>query len=185
MRRGMRARQGLSGASLCNNGMKNKTLTYFLIAVVVGLWGMIIYRIVGAVTAKDDDDVPQVTKQAKEAFNDYSIPPDTSKLLLNYRDPFGITKQKDTVTRSYKVQTVAVHTVHALKPAINWSFITYSGYIRNPNSKKLVALVNINGQTVTMVEGETKNQVKLLKNLRDSIKISYAGQMKFIPRKWL
>jgi hypothetical protein len=69
------------------------------------------------------------------------------------------------------------------KPAMNWSFISYSGYIRNPASKKLIALVSINGQNLTLAEGETKNQVKLLKNLRDSIKISYEGKTKFIVIK--
>jgi len=66
---------------------------------------------------------------------------------------------------------------------MNWSFITYSGYIRNPSTKKLVALVSINGQSLTLSEGEIKNQVKLVKNLRDSIKISYEGKTKFISIK--
>jgi hypothetical protein len=69
------------------------------------------------------------------------------------------------------------------KPAMNWSFISYAGYIRNPSSKKLIALVSINGQNITLAEGETKNQVKLMKNLRDSIKISYEGKTKFITIK--
>ena len=70
-----------------------------------------------------------------------------------------------------------------LKPAMNWSFISYSGYIRNPSTKKLIALVSINGQSTTLAEGESKNQVKLIKNLRDSIKISYGGKTKFIAIK--
>jgi len=32
-------------------------------------------------------------------------------------------------------------------------------------------------------EGETKSQVKLLKNLRDSIKVIYEGKTKFISIK--
>ena len=32
-------------------------------------------------------------------------------------------------------------------------------------------------------EGDTKQQVRLIKNMRDSIKISYNGQIKFIPIK--
>jgi hypothetical protein len=185
MRQEMKARPAHFGVSLCNNGMKNKPVTYFLIAAVIGLWGMIIYRVLTAVTQKDDDDAQQLIASPKETFDDYSIPPDTSKLLLNYRDPFGIVKQKDTVSAARKMPTAPNRPAESMKPAVNWSFITYSGYIRNPNSRKLVALVNINGQTVTLIEGETKNQVKLLKNLRDSIKVSYAGHTKFIARKWL
>lgn len=162
--------------------MKNKKLTYFLIAIVLGVWGLILYRIFDAVGDNDETTIPVAVKQAKEAFNDYSLPKDTAKLLLNYRDPFGITKPKDTAVRISKA-TPLKSTVGPAKPAMNWSFISYSGYIRNPASKKLIALVSINGQNLTLAEGETKNQVKLLKNLRDSIKISYEGKTKFITIK--
>lgn len=64
--------------------------------------------------------------------------------------------------------------------AFNWGFIKYSGYIHNPDSKKLVTLLSINGQNVTLSDGETKAQVRLLKNMRDSIKISFEGKIKFI-----
>jgi hypothetical protein len=162
--------------------MKNKKLTYFLIVIVAGVWGLILYRIFDTVSTGDDTPTPATVKQEKEAFNDYSIPQDTAKLLLNYRDPFGITKPKDT---TLKVSKAAVHQTIKInvKPAINWSFITYSGYIRNPASKRLIALVSIGGQNTTMAEGETKNQVKLIRNLRDSIKISYQGKTKFIAIK--
>ncbi len=70
-----------------------------------------------------------------------------------------------------------------VKPAINWSFIKYSGYILNPASKKLIALVSINGKNETLSEGDTKDNVHLIKNMRDSIKISFNGKTKFIPIK--
>jgi hypothetical protein len=162
--------------------MKNKNLTYFLIAIVAGVWGLILYRVFDAVSATDDTPAPVAVKQEKEAYNDFSIPKDTTKLLLNYRDPFGITKPKDTtakISRAIAHQTIKI----SPKPTMNWSFITYSGYIRNPASKKLVALVSVNGQNITLAEGETKSQVKLIKNLRDSIKISYKGKTKFIAIK--
>jgi len=163
--------------------MKNKKLTYFLILVVAGVWGMIIYRVFSAVDNTDDDTTSVAPKPIKEAFNDYTIPKDTTKLLLNYRDPFGVTKRKDTTTRLRSITKPGPSIAVAVKPAINWSFITYSGYIRNPATKKLIALVSINGQNLTLNEGETKNQVKLLKNLRDSIKVSFDGKTKFISMK--
>ena len=163
--------------------MKNKKLTYFLIAIVVGLWGLIIYRIIGAISADDEGLSPVSAPSVKEAYNDFSLPKDTAKLQLNYRDPFGITKQKDTVTLKTSRPLSPKTLTMPVKPAMNWSFITYSGYIRNPSTKKLIALVNINGQSTTLSEGESKNQVKLIKNLRDSIKISYEGKTKFIPIK--
>jgi len=165
--------------------MKNKKLTYFLIAAVAVLWGLITYRVIGAVTA-DDDTSPQITAtRVKEAYNDFSLPKDTAKLLLNYLDPFRSAKAKDTLTNKPKKPVLNKNpTMPAMiKPAMNWSFISYSGYIRNPSTKKLIALVSINGQSTTLAEGESKNQVKLIKNLRDSIKISYRGKTKFIAIK--
>lgn len=167
----------------CNRFMKNKKLTYFLIVAVLGVWGIIIYRIIGAMSADNDTTLPATIPTVKESYNDFSIPKDTTKLLLNYRDPFGLTGQKDTTTLKPVKSPVHSSSTVPAKPTVNWSFITYAGYVRNPTTKKLIALVNINGQSTTLSEGESKNQVKLLKNLRDSIKISYAGKIKFISIK--
>jgi len=162
--------------------VKNKTLTYALIIVVACLWGYIAYRIFSTVTTKDDD-LPQPVKVGKEAYNDYELSRDTTKLLINYRDPFGILKPKDTVVIHSKNPGAIKTATVAPKPAMNWSFITYLGYIRNPATKKLVALISINGQSYALSEGESKSDVRLLSNLRDSIKISYQGKTKFIALK--
>ena len=164
--------------------MKNKKLTYFLIFIVAGLWGIIVYRVIAAVSTKDDDGTPPKAKIVKEAFNDYSFTQDTTHLLLNYRDPFGQTKQQDTVIKiEHSPKQVKSAAILPSKASVNWAFISYLGYIRNPASKRLVALVTINGQNLTMAEGDTRNQVKLLRNLKDSIKVSYSGKTKFILMK--
>lgn len=164
--------------------MKNKKLTYFLLVVVAGVWGLIIYKVLVGIYANNDMPVVSDIKATREPLNDYALQKDTTHLLLNYRDPFGVTKQKDTsvkINRSFHPKNIPI----VAKPTMNWSFITYSGYIRNPASKRLIALVSINGQNTTLSEGETRNQVKLLKNMRDSIKVSYQGKTKFIAIKSL
>jgi hypothetical protein len=158
--------------------VKNKKLTYLLGLVVLVVWGMIIYRIVDEAGGSDDDQPEAPPKAAKELYNDFATPKDTAHLLLNYRDPFGLVKQKDT-SRVIPRKTSNKKVATTLKP-MDWGFIKYSGYILNPGSKKLIALVSINGQNVTLSEGETKGNVKLIKNLRDSIKISFDGKTKFI-----
>ena len=70
--------------------MKNKKLTYLLGAVVLAIWGLIIYRVYVAVKGNDDDMPTGQVTTSKEPYNDYTIPRDTTRLLLNYRDPFGI-----------------------------------------------------------------------------------------------
>lgn len=162
--------------------MKNKKFTYLLGLTVAILWGLILYRVVDWAGGSDNDPLPAVSaKRPKEAYYDYALPKDTTHLLLNYRDPFGLVKMKDMAQMPLK-KTHRPLTMVA-KPALNWSFIKYSGYIRNRASKKLIALVNVNGKNVMLSEGDTKEQVKLLKNMRDSIRVSFSGQTKCISLK--
>ncbi len=158
--------------------MKNKKLTFFLGAVVALVWGIIIYRVISASASGDDNTNIVVKTTPKESYNDYEIPKDTMHLLLNYRDPFGLVKLKDTSDR--KKHIGEKRAVLPVKPSIDWSFIKYSGYIRNPVSKKLIAILTINGKDEMMLEGETTDHVKLIKNLRDSIKIIFNGNIKFL-----
>ena len=158
--------------------MKNKKLTYFLVLVVVAVWGMIIYRVFESLNIGDDlPETPIAVK--KEVYDDYELKKDTAKLLLNYRDPFGLTKQKDTVATAGAASAKPV-IIKKIKPAIDWSFITYSGYIRNPETKKLIAILTIHDKRTMLAEGEVFERVKLLKNMRDSVKVGFAGAVKYI-----
>ncbi|MES2275320.1 MAG: hypothetical protein V4592_04810 [Bacteroidota bacterium] len=157
--------------------MKNKNMTYVLGLLVTVVWGLIIYRIYASVN-NHDDQVTIINKPVKEHYNDYALKKDTAKLLLNYRDPFSQIS-RDTVS---KIEIK--HSVNNIKPlpqpAFNWGFIKYSGYVRNPDSKKLIAIMNINGKNIMLAEGETEGDVKLLKNMKDSIRVSFKNQTKFI-----
>jgi hypothetical protein len=159
--------------------MKNKKLTYLLIFFVLIVWGIIVYRIVGAIN--QDDDLP-VTEhiQIKESYNDFSVRKDTGSLKLNYRDPFSSPAKelRDTVIKHPVVIKKTMNAV--VKPTFNWSMIRYSGYIRNPASKKLIAIMSINGSPAMLSEGESAGQITLLKNAKDSVKIKYQDQVKFI-----
>jgi hypothetical protein len=158
--------------------MKNKKTVYILILMVIIVWGMIFYRIYAAFSDDAEPVIAPATK-IKEPYDDYAIPKDTSHLQARYRDPFGQAPVKDTalvVPQKNIHRTVPV----TIAPGINWAAINYMGYIRNPGSKKLIAIMHINGKEVMMTEGETAEQVKLLRNLCDSVKISYHGQTKFI-----
>jgi hypothetical protein len=166
--------------------MKNKAMVYILGIMVAIIWGIIIYRILAAVNKDDDIVTPTVSGSIKkEPLDDRALVKDTGTLKLNYRDPFGQAKpEKDTVQLPVRqlIRSTGTSTfrLSVPKPVINWGFIKYSGYIRNPRSKKLIALVNINGKSLMLSEGESAEQVKLLKNLKDSIKVAYNNHTKFI-----
>ncbi|WP_345954246.1 hypothetical protein [Mucilaginibacter sp. PAMB04168] len=154
------------------------------------IWGIIIYKVVAALSGDDDTAFYPAAPVARQkvALNDYAWSRDTATLTLNYPDPFGADKTipalKDTqqipLKKLIQVQTPSARTT-VRKPVINWNIIRYSGFIRNPHSKKLLALITMNGKSLMLSEGETAGELKLLKNLRDSIKVSYHQQTAFIP----
>lgn len=159
--------------------MKNKAMTYVLGISVLLVWGIIIYRIVDTV---GEDDLPigvASNNTNKEVYNDYALPADTGQLSLNYRDPFGLSKPKDTTVAVVK-RDILVNNAKPSKPAFDWGFVRYSGYIRNPGSKKLLAIVSINGKTMMMAEGEKADGVQLVSNRQDSIKVTAGGKTTFI-----
>ena len=166
--------------------MKNKATVYILGAMVTLIWGIIIYRVLGSLNEDDDIVVPTTAIQSmKEPLDDRTLVRDTNTLRLNYRDPFSQSiVNKDSVQLPVKqlVHTTnnSTFTRSVTKAAINWSFIKYSGYIRNPRSKKLIALVTINGKSLMLNEGESAEQVKIIRNLKDSIKVTFNKQTKFI-----
>jgi len=160
--------------------MKNKGLTYVLGLVVLVVWGLIIYRIFLAANSDDDGPFENSTSLKKEVFNDYTIPKDTAKLFLNYRDPFAAPKAEEKEIAPDRPAIQKVVSSAPTKPPVNWNLVKYSGYIHNPGSKKLIAMMTINGKELMMSEGEMAEQVKLIKNLKDSVKVAYQGATKFI-----
>ncbi|AMR33714.1 hypothetical protein A0256_20895 [Mucilaginibacter sp. PAMC 26640] len=164
--------------------MKQKPLTYVLLIVTTAVWGMISYRIFITVSPDNDIAPPKsaVIYEGKDAPNDYAPIKDTNKLLLNYRDPFSNASLKDTATipvRKLIAPLTGMRTA-PVKPPINWNFIHYSGYVMGADSKRPLALVNINGKNLTLAEGEQADNVKLLKNMKDSIKVFFEGKTRSI-----
>lgn len=158
-------------------------MTYLLVVMVLAVWGLIGHRIYSSLNEEPDiiDSFQQISR-AKLSPNDYELIKDTAKLQLNYRDPFNPAEQ---------IQIRPVTTIKSLpttqfvvrEPLINWSMIKYSGFVRNPGSNKLIALININGKNVMLSEGEKAEEVKLLRNMKDSVKVAFRGRTKFIIMK--
>src|SRR5688572_18595977 len=109
--------------------MKNKKFTYLLGLLVLIVWGIIIYRIFDTVAGGEDDFTPVQNVKEQKNYTDYSVPADTTHLLLNYKDPFRLTKQADTAVKPI-TQPLAVKPLIP-KPAFSWNFVKYSGYTRS------------------------------------------------------
>lgn len=173
--------------------MKKKVVTSLLILAVLALWGTIIWKVLAAVG--DDENNGMVKEPARvssvKIIQDTISSIDTAKLALNYPDPFrtvntsiaGVESEvsiKKLVTDARAARNVT-NIIATKPPEINWSFITYNGYIGHPGNKKLSSLIAINNQTYTLAEGETTAGVRLIKNMRDSIKVTYNGHTHTFP----
>ncbi|MGY3214545.1 hypothetical protein [Mucilaginibacter sp. HD30] len=158
--------------------MKNKKFTYLLGLLVLFVWGIIIYRIFDTVAGGEGDFTPVQHVGEQKNSNDYSVPADTTRLLLNYKDPFKLTKQPDTAVKRI-TQTVEVKP-SIPKPPFSWNFVRYSGYTRSSGSKKLLAVMSINGQPAILQEGEMVADIKLIKNYQDSVKVTFKGRTGYI-----
>jgi len=162
---------------------KNKAVTYLLICAVALVWGIIVYRVFFVDPSDDTDGRFLSPKVVHEPFDQYTPKNDTFKLALNYRDPF-VGKAKPVVVEE-KVSAGPIAPPLPYKPPappLNWSSIKYSGYITNPKTKKLVAILTVNNKERMLGEGESLEGVKLLKNKKDSVLLSWMGKQKYIKQ---
>lgn len=127
--------------------------------------------------------VPARSVVTPPPFNDYELKKDTAKLVLNYRDPFHAGTSvpvKDTMSRKARQQETNFPAIS--KPIEDLSFIKYSGFIYNPASKTTISIISVNGKNAMVADGEVAEGVRLIKNMKDSIKISYRNKIRFISR---
>lgn len=164
--------------------VKNKKLTYLLICAVAAVWGIIIYRVLFNESDAGYEPKFNTVQKAHEPYDQYLVKNDTFTLSLNYRDPFlgGAVKEPEVKDAAVmNIQPVNFNP-KPLPPPINWAVIKYGGYIVNPVTKKLVSIVVVNEKERMLAEGEVFDGLKLLKNKRDSILVSWQGKQKYIKQ---
>lgn len=161
--------------------MKNKQITYFLITVVVIIWGGIFYRIFSSFFSSDEGLVRVAATPVIET-PDNIFDAGSYTLKASYRDPFlgNTTIDKTESSRQIrikppekKVQPVA---------AVDWSFVKYFGLIKNSGNNTKIGLISINNREHMIREGEVISDLKCMKSYNDSIIISYQGRVACIKR---
>lgn len=161
--------------------MKNKKLTYILLPAVIGIWGMIFYRIYSGM---DGNDKPVAATGNMSAANSNAAAEDTFTLIASYRDPF--LGSMAVVNDHPKVSQPAANTPKPVEPkqvvAAPWPSVTYSGMIKNQKSSVQLAMLQVNGQGYTVKTGESIEGVQLLKIYRDSAEVMFQHQKKIIKK---
>lgn len=161
--------------------MKNKSVTYLLLAVVVAIWGGIFFKVFSSL-ASTDRPVATVAKVGL-IENIEENKPSVFAIQANYRDPFLGSRVDDRPAGDKPVVVKpVVKKKEEPKVAPDVSFVKYFGLIRNSGSQKKIGLVSIHDQEFMIGDGEEISGVKCLKHYKDSIIISFQGKRACIKR---
>ena len=153
--------------------MKNKRNTYLLLASVVVIWGIIIVKMIGAVSP----DSP--ITETRIVQTDFTPEPleeqETFSISTHERDPFlgGFITPKTKKTSAKRRKP-------APKPETPEISIRFSGMISGKTAKEAIFFVSVNNQRHIMKPGDEIQGVKLLKGTAKTIRVRYNGQFKTI-----
>ncbi|MEM1003020.1 MAG: hypothetical protein AAGH46_10270 [Bacteroidota bacterium] len=145
--------------------LKNKTKTYVLLVLVIGVWGTVAYKIIDAL----NPSLPDIPVQTMVEVKDYRIKQqlDTFSIKKVYRDPF-----LGTIYKPKKTKTKPI-----LKPKVNWIPVQYDGMISNGGNNK-VFLVRINNQQHLLRTGQSKDSMTVVSGNNTYVKLKYQGAIK-------
>lgn len=147
------------------NKMKNKKNIFFLLPMVLMIWGGVIYQFFSIASPKENP---------KETITGFNIKPLQIKerknisIDVNYRDPFlgkmYVEQKKSIVTPQKAPKIIEI---------VNWPTITYKGLISDSKKKNKVFLIIIDGETFYMKKGDLKNEVFLKDGNSETVKVIY------------
>ncbi len=150
--------------------MKKQTKTYVLLGLVALIWGLIGFRILGALSPQPAA-APEVSTSS---FSPTSVKErDTFSIVANYRDPFLGTlatkaKKKIPVRRTAPKETV---------PAVD---IRYTGFITDKNTRQKVFFLSINGQQHLMSAKDKIENVTLLSGTRNTVRVRIGNKLRTV-----
>ena len=158
--------------------MQNKKLLYILVPVVVMVWGVIIFKVIDAVS---DDEIPVLNRQTEVVTTKR---PDVSyELALNYPDPF-LGRSRRSVSKKATVKKKAPARTRKKKepPKVQAPDMRYNGRIENRESSDERHLISLNGSAHIISLGEVVEGVKLEKVFADSVLFRWNNEKIYVRR---
>ncbi len=141
--------------------MKKNTKTYLLLAVVLGIWGIIGYKVFNTIAPEPEQNtLAAVTKFTPKAIKEK----DTFSIIADYRDPFLGTIKKNKKVKKLKKPVVKKETLPEIK-------VLYTGHIMDDTTNEKIFFVSINGKQELMTIGTSINKVTLLSGSKTKIKV--------------
>ncbi|MBY8962535.1 hypothetical protein KJK34_07195 [Flavobacterium sp. D11R37] len=147
--------------------MKNKKSIYFLLPVVLFIWGMVIYQFFSfsgnetVLNASASYSKTTIIKPEKQSF----------AIDVNYRDPFLGKMYNPQQTKKGHVSKEK----NRPKEVISWPYIAYKGIVSDTKDNNKVFVVVINNSTFFMQEKDTEQGVTLKTGNKNYINVEYKG----------
>ena len=143
--------------------MQKKSTTYFLVSVVVIIWGIVSYEIFAGIPDENN------TTAIIEEFKAYNIENkrDTFSITASYRDPF-----LGTLPKVKKVSTNKNRFKAPKKVELIWPKIIYQGAII-PKKGKTSFLIDIDNKGYLLKKNDVKKDIKLIKGNKEYIVVKY------------
>lgn len=148
--------------------MKKKKNTYLLLALVLFIWGMVIYRFFSYTSP----ELPQNTSSKQFTMRPLEMKPKENFVIdVNYRDPF--------LGKMYAPATASKPTAKKRKivEPVEWPQVIYKGIVSDTKDKKKVFMLIINGKAHMMKEKEVVDNILLKSGNRNSVTVKYKGDL--------
>lgn len=145
---------------------KAKKSLYLLFPLVVIIWGLLIYKVVGAISAEPK---PVESVVLPSTRNIERVKTDTFSLNPLNRDPFLghlYRKPKPKLTKN------------PVPKQIEWPAIEYSGLISATGKKSKIHILRVNGKEFLIEEGKVAAEIKVLNSEDSAVILQYKGDRK-------
>jgi hypothetical protein len=146
-----------------------------LLAVVLGIWGTIGYKIINGISS---DAPPLALQEFDNTFKPKSVVEAEAFSIQHIeRDPF-----LGTLTSTKKKKTTVISN-NAPKPNVTNKIITYSGLIQKQTTTDQVFVINIDNNQYLLKKGQTADDIKLVRGNAKQIVIRYNNKLQTIKRQ--
>lgn len=151
--------------------LKNKASLYLLFPMVIIIWGIVIFRVLGAF----GDEVvvlPPTSEKVGEEIK--RIKKDTFSLLPIDQDPF--------LGHDYKKPVpIRAKSIIAAEP-VEWPEISYLGLVSDAGQSSEIHILQINGRQLLVEKGGTADEIKVLNSRSGEVTLLYRGNRRTFPK---
>lgn len=157
---------------------KSKKWLIFLIPLTLFIWGYVGLQVYEGM----NPELPPLEKVDKSRFRESVT---KNKELIPFKDPefdpFMGTQFKKKVPDNQNISDSTAVLIPK-KKAVNWPALTYMGFIKDKNSSRKVAAIQINGVVQTFYKNQIIDSIQLLDATGTFARVKYKKEIKSIEK---